>query len=627
MSINEINPANSLKTGVDSFTGLPGSISDINRELFGQPLSKAPNSVLGGIPMNSLLEADDRSISAIQTKARSGASSVYGNESGIFQIDRAAQQVGQALMDNPITAPVPSGDRVDRAGGYDELLNPNPSNLSATVLSGDTQKELGTGSNRRELQKADGNGFTEREAYQLPGKEVYVVKSGDTLSGIAQAKLGDGNRWRELQKADGKGFTEQEAYKLPIGTEVYLPESDSSSSSAQPPLPQESAAQIRSRNRREVAKEARENPVIVVDDDGNILFDTTTPEAGEQIGRNKEEGDLFRDLWAEYYECLPDIDDIVITEVRWLEENGEVMRFGPLTGKNPKTGKPEKYPALDSWPTRSMRTLDIVRISKDGRMVTGIEVKTTDTEAERIRSRAQEARDNDALTRKGWIRDPNTGKLYQPTKVDRVQGMPPDCDEPDSKKPKRNPPPKPPKIDLPARPPVGNVEPPREPPKTNPPAPPPAGNVEPPEPPKTNLPVRPPATEPPKTNLSVRPPATEPPKINPPVRPPVRPPALSGALNIGSKIARPLGVVTDVIDLKNAYDEDGGFGKNFQETAGGVAGGWGGAAAGAAGGAAIGSLAGPVGTVVGGIAGGIIGGFGGSAAGEGIVKGIRGLFG
>ena len=61
MSINEINPANSLKTGVDSFTGLPGSISDINRELFGQPLSKAPNSVLGGIPMNSLLEADDRS--------------------------------------------------------------------------------------------------------------------------------------------------------------------------------------------------------------------------------------------------------------------------------------------------------------------------------------------------------------------------------------------------------------------------------------------------------------------------------------------------------------------------------------------------------------------------------------
>lgn len=133
MSLNEIDPANSLKTRLDSFTGLPGSISDINRDLFGQPLSKPPNSVLGGIPMNPLLESDDRSISAIQTKARSGASSVYGNESEIFPIDRAAPQVGKALMDNTITAPVPSGDRVDRTGRYDELLNPNPSNLSATV--------------------------------------------------------------------------------------------------------------------------------------------------------------------------------------------------------------------------------------------------------------------------------------------------------------------------------------------------------------------------------------------------------------------------------------------------------------------------------------------------------------
>jgi peptidoglycan hydrolase-like protein with peptidoglycan-binding domain/pimeloyl-ACP methyl ester carboxylesterase len=133
MSINEFNPGNSLKTGVDSFTGLPGRISDINRELFGQPLSKAPNSILGGIPMNPLLEADDRSISATQTKTRSGASSVYEDESGTFPIDRAAQQVGKALMDNTITAPVPSGDRVDRTERYDELLNPNPSNLSATV--------------------------------------------------------------------------------------------------------------------------------------------------------------------------------------------------------------------------------------------------------------------------------------------------------------------------------------------------------------------------------------------------------------------------------------------------------------------------------------------------------------
>jgi len=133
MSLNEIDPANSLKTRVDSFTGLPGSISDINRDLF-RPLSNAPNSALGGIPMNPLLESDDRTLSSTQMKASSGVSSVYGNESEIFPIDRTAQQVGKALMDNAITAPVPIGDRrVDRTERYDELLNPNPSNLSATV--------------------------------------------------------------------------------------------------------------------------------------------------------------------------------------------------------------------------------------------------------------------------------------------------------------------------------------------------------------------------------------------------------------------------------------------------------------------------------------------------------------
>ena len=331
------------------------------------------------------------------------------------------------------------------------------------------------------------------------------------------------------------------------------------------------------------------------------------------------------------------------------------MTFGKLTWVNSVTKKPEKY----EKDTPLGRRLDLVTISKDG-TVTGIEVKATEEEAQRKRSREQEARDNNALERKGQIRDQKDDqKLYTPTSVVRFVGNPPDCDDPDHRekhdkqrrpaavknvrvdtdpnsqedpvesekdpqvdverrgkpKPRNNINPSPPRFNVPARPPaVGNVEPP-EPPKTNPPVRPPVGNVE------------PPRTEPPKTNLPVRPPATEPPKINPPVRPPVRPPALSGALNIGSKIARPLGLVTDVIDLKNAYDEDGGFGKNFQETAGGVAGGWGGAAAGAAAGAALGSVVPGFGTVAGGIVGGVIGGIGGSAAGEGIVKGVRDFFG
>ena len=366
-------------------------------------------------------------------------------------------------------------------------------------------------------------------------------------------------------------------------------------------------------------------------DEKGIIFEFN----GEvsDVGINKDAGDYIKNLWVKYYkECL---DYIVITEVAWREKNGgSAMTFPELTGKNPKTGdletyrdKPDKKPGF--------RSLDIVTISKKDGTVTGIEVKINSTEAEKPRSRFQEARDNYALTKEGHIKDRDTGTVHTPTSVKRVQGMPPDCDEPDSKKPKRNPPPKPPKIDLPARPPVGNVEPPREPPKTNPPAGnepprteppktnPPAGN----EPPKTNPPARPPAVgnepprEPPKTNPPARPPA------GPPARPPAGPPPLSGALSGLSRVARPLGVVTDVIDLKNAYDEDGGFGKNFQETAGGVAGGWGGAAAGAAAGAALGSVVPGFGTVAGGIVGGVIGGIGGSAAGEGIVKGVRDFFG
>ncbi len=636
MSLNEIDPANSLKTRVDSFTGLPGSISDINRDLF-RPLSNAPNSALGGIPMNPLLESDDRTLSASQTKARSGASSVYGNESEIFPIDRTAQQVGKALMDNAITAPVPIGDRVDRAGGYDELLNPNPSNLAASVVSGDTQKELGTGSDWSSLQKADGNDFTEREAYKLPSqknvfpdKQVYVVVEKDTLSKIAQDQFGDANRWRELlqKTADGKGFkgfTEQEAEQLQIGTKVYIP------------------------------------GYYSFDDDNNLLFDTRPPNAqGIQNIKNGKAGAATEKAWKKYYEeCRKDDIDKVFTERFWIEPTTkEDMKFGKLTWENSVTGKKEQY--IKDTPVG--RRLDLVTISKDG-TVTGIEVKATEQEARRKRSREQEARDNNALDRNGRIRDPNPKddeKLYHtPTSVVRFVGNPPDCDDPEHREkydkqrrpvavknvrvdtdpnsqnnpveseedpgvevepPNINSPPKPQDYRLPVESeedPEVDVE--RRKPKPR--------NINPP-PPRFNVPARPPAIESPKPidDAPARPPA-RPPIDDAPARPPVRPPVSTSLLNGVSKLARPLGLVTDVIDLNNAYNEDGGFGENFQETAGSVAGGWGGAAAGAAAGAALGSVVPGLGTVAGGIAGGIIGGFGGSAAGEGIVKGVRDFFG
>jgi len=593
MSLNEIDPANSLKTRVDSFTGLPGSISDINRDLF-RPLSNAPNSALGGIPMNPLLESDDRTLSAIQTKARSDASSVYGNESEIFPIDRAAQQVGKALMDNTITAPVPSGDRVDRAGGYDELLNPNPSNLSATVRSGDTQKELGTGSDWSSLQKADGNAFTEREAYKVPQVpsektyKVHVIGVGDTLWSIAKDKLGRGELWRALKKENSERFTEDDTFRLQIGTKVYYP----------------------------IKGKASDNQV---------------------------QGTALEKRWVEYLEyCKADETEKIFTQRTWRH------------GKGNNEGKPEGEPI--KFRVGPERILDIVWIKKTGEVI-GFEIKTS-KEAEDKERRKEKERDQDALDQKGEIRDPKTNKLHKVDKVWRIQEEPPaNCEkdiEPENPKnitvPNKVKPPQPgvdsspvepeedPGVDVEPgterpqpqdyRSPVGSEKDSEEDPEVDverrKPKP---RNINPP-PPRFNVPARPPAIESPKPidDAPARPPA-RPPIDDAPARPPVRPPVSTSLLKGVSKLARPIAVVTDVIDLKNAYDEDGGFGENFQETAGSVAGGWGGAAAGAAAGAAIGSVVPGLGTVVGAIGGGIIGGIGGSAAGEEIVKGIRNLFG
>lgn len=625
MSLNEINPGNSLNTGVDSFTGLPGSIFDkFNRDLFGQSLSKAPNSDLGGLPVNPLLESDDRSISATPTKACSCASSIYENESGIFPIDRASVQVGKALMDNTITAPVPSGDRLDRTGQYDELINPNPSNLATTVLSGDTlweiaQKGLGTGSRWWELQKADGNGFTEREAYKLPNETIYtlhVIKPGDTLWNIAKKELGVGDLWTTLRTEDDEPFKDEDVRKLKPGTEVYVPIG---------------------------------------------------------VNKNKVKGNGLSDRWINYLKhCYKHKGDKVFGERRWVHAEDKKDESGKVIGRKGVGVKfDEQEYTLDNGKIRERpkmgRRLDIVWIKKNNKDVIGFEIKGSEEAANSLESQDQKSRDQEALDDDHKIREKeNPDKLHKPTKVIRIYDKEPpkECKEDlieylekeglidETNLPKKAPSPvgskedpgvevEPPNIDSRPQPqdyrsPVGSekdseedaeVDVERRRPKPR--------NI---NPPRFNVPARPPAIESPKpidapTRPRTAPPIDAParprtaPPLDAPARPLVRPPASTTVLSGVSRVARPLAVVTDVIDLTNAYNEDGGFGQNFQETAGSVAGGWGGAAAGAAGGAALGSLAGPVGTVVGGIAGGIIGGFGGSAAGEGIVKGIRNLFG
>ncbi len=93
------------------------------------------------------------------------------------------------------------------------------------------------------------------------------------------------------------------------------------------------------------------------------------------------------------------------------------------------------------------------------------------------------------------------------------------------------------------------------------------------------------------------------------------------------KVARPVGIALDAIQLGQAYQKDGNrIGANTQRAAGALAGGAAGAWGGAQAGAALGSLAGPVGTVVGGIVGGIAGGVVGSGLGEKAVGWIKSFF-
>ena len=100
------------------------------------------------------------------------------------------------------------------------------------------------------------------------------------------------------------------------------------------------------------------------------------------------------------------------------------------------------------------------------------------------------------------------------------------------------------------------------------------------------------------------------------------------ALEGVGKVARPVGLVLDVIEVGQAFRADGNqigaaTGRAASGVAGGALGGWGGATAGAA----IGTMILPgVGTVVGGLIGGIAGALGGDAAGRGLFDTVKSWF-
>lgn len=96
------------------------------------------------------------------------------------------------------------------------------------------------------------------------------------------------------------------------------------------------------------------------------------------------------------------------------------------------------------------------------------------------------------------------------------------------------------------------------------------------------------------------------------------------------RVARPVGVALDAIQVGSAFRADGNrFGDNTQRATGSLVGGAAGAWAGAQAGAAIGSLGGPVGTVVGGVVGAVgavVGGVVGSGVGEKAVGWVKSWF-
>jgi hypothetical protein len=93
------------------------------------------------------------------------------------------------------------------------------------------------------------------------------------------------------------------------------------------------------------------------------------------------------------------------------------------------------------------------------------------------------------------------------------------------------------------------------------------------------------------------------------------------------RVARPVGMVIDAVQVGSAYRADGNrIGANTQRAVGSLAGGAAGAWGGAQAGAAIGSLGGPVGTVVGGVVGAAVGGIVGSGVGAKAVDWVRSWF-
>jgi hypothetical protein len=119
-----------------------------------------------------------------------------------------------------------------------------------------TQKQSAPTASTNSSSSSSANAAEQRLRSKPSPSKAIGIESGDTLWEIAEEKFGDGNRWKELRKADGTPFTDRDASHLKVGTQVYLPTAKPKSASP-PPVSSSSAADFRLADERSMRPTTR----------------------------------------------------------------------------------------------------------------------------------------------------------------------------------------------------------------------------------------------------------------------------------------------------------------------------------------------------------------------------------
>lgn len=436
------------------------------------------------------------------------------------------------------------------------------------------------------------------------------LRRGDTLWEVAQKQLGNGNRWRELRKADGSQFTEKETRRLTVGTQVHLPnkttaptlrsnilrtstQSLSTEAIRRREYPNSSSYQAKSTGSRDSSNTWNNNSLINGTVKGIALGTPTEnksirPTPKTKLDTNRAIGRITERAWNEHFNSRSDI----------------VRNIRQTTWKDRSTKK--TLPFSDA---KSRRPDNFIKLN-NGRGV-AVEIKGTPLAAESSEASKQRARDRTALSKRALLGNKNKGFHEVHSATTKVglpvlgsggnTALPGKTQKHVIINPRSGAQPLPStwneRVKL-----LGGYKDSTTYIGTR------GANAS----GQTRKLIAPKVSSQSKTVSKI-------PQVAKVLG---ESKAASVVLRGASKVAAPVAIALDTWRLGDAYKKDG-FGKEFRKTAGSVAGGWGGAAAGAAGGAAIGSVVPVVGTAAGAVVGGVIGGIAGSEFGDDIEQGAE----